>query len=64
MKQQPKPNVLQMNLPLVDLATADLPADKQRDLALALVELLLSASNAGGGRPSKGGDDDEPEAHP
>ena len=63
MKQQPKPNVLQMNLPLADLATADLPADKQRDLALALVELLLSAANTGGVRPSKGGEDDELEAH-
>lgn len=62
MKQQPKLNILQMNLPLLDLATAELPPDKQRDLGLALAELLLNAADTGSVRLSRGGEDDEPEA--
>ena len=63
MKQQPKLDILQMNLPLLDLATAELPPDKQRDLALVLAEMLLNAANTSGVRLSRGGEDDQPEAH-
>jgi hypothetical protein len=58
MKQQPKPPNLQRSLPLLDLIPAALPVDKQRELALALVELLLSATT----ESTVPGGDDEPEA--
>lgn len=59
MKQEPKPPNLQRNLPLLDLTPAELPVGKQRDLALALVQLLLSAASESA-VPQTGGDD-EPE---
>lgn len=46
MKPQPKPAHLQFNLPLLDLAPAALPADKDQELTLALVELLVSAASS------------------
>jgi hypothetical protein len=60
MKQQPRPRNLQLNLPLLDLTQAELPANEQRELALALTELLLSA--AGESAVPQPGGDDEPEA--
>ena len=38
------PTNLQFKLPLPDAPAAALPSDKQRELALALVELLLNAA--------------------
>jgi hypothetical protein len=61
MKQQPKTPNLQRNLALLDLTPAELPVGKQRDLALALVQLLLSAATESA-VPQTGGDD-EPQAN-
>jgi len=60
MKQQPKPPNLQLHLPLLDLTPVKLPTDKQRELALVLAELLMSAASESA-VPQTGGDD-EPEA--
>lgn len=55
----------QMNLPLLDLAEKpDLPADKQKELTRALVELLLHVAKEDFPTPSEGGEHDEPpQAH-
>ena len=46
---------MQFNLPLPDAPAAALPGNKQRELDLALVELLISAARESDGRPAKGG---------
>ena len=46
MKSQPKPTPDQLNLPLPHLAPIALPVGKDKELALALVELLVRAANA------------------
>lgn len=62
MKQPVKVPTLQFNLPLLDLPVLAVPPDKQRELALALVDLLIDAA-----RPHTesqvGGGGDEPEDH-
>jgi hypothetical protein len=55
------PTNIQFNLPLLDVPAAELPANKQRELALALVELLLNATRENAGLPAQG-DGNEPEA--
>jgi len=52
---------MQFNLPLPDVPTAALPVNKQRELELALVELLLSAARECVGVQAQG-DGNEPEA--
>jgi len=52
---------LQFKLPLPDAPAAALPSDKERELALALVELLLNAARGNHSHPKRGGGD-EPEA--
>ena len=44
MKRSAKPTVPQLNLPLIDVPAATVPGDKQRELAAALMELLISAA--------------------
>jgi len=44
MKAQPKSPFAQLNLPLLGLAPAALPAGKDQQLIEALIELLLSAA--------------------
>lgn len=61
MKRPAMPTNLQFNLPLPDAPAAALPSDKRRELALALVELLLSAARESESRQKRGGGD-EPEA--
>jgi hypothetical protein len=51
---------MQFNLPLPDAPAAALPRNKQRELDLALVELLISAARESTGRPAQGGGN-EPE---
>jgi hypothetical protein len=51
---------MQFNLPLPDAPAAALPGNKQRELDLALMELLISAAREGAGRPGQGGGN-EPE---
>jgi hypothetical protein len=52
---------MQFNLPLPDAPAAALPGNKQRELELALVELLLSAARENAGGPAQGGES-EPKA--
>ena len=51
---------MQFNLALPDALAAALPGNKQRELDLALVELLISAARESAGRPGQGGGN-EPE---
>jgi hypothetical protein len=46
---------MQFNLPLPDAPVAALPSNKQRELDLALVELLLSVARENAGGPAQGG---------
>ena len=46
---------MQFNLPLPDAPAAALPGNKQRELDLALVELLRSAARENVGSPAQGG---------
>lgn len=43
MKQPAQPSHLQLNLSLLNAPTAAIPGEKQKELTLALVELLISA---------------------
>jgi hypothetical protein len=52
---------MQFNLPLPDAPAAALPSNKQRELDLALVELLISAARESAGQPAERGGN-EPEA--
>lgn len=46
---------MQFNLPLPEAPAAVLPGNKQRELDLAVVELLLSAARGNAGGPAQGG---------
>jgi hypothetical protein len=61
MKRPAMPTNIQFNLPLLDVPAAALPANKQRELDLALVELLLNAARKSAGLPAQG-DGNESEA--
>jgi hypothetical protein len=57
----PKRNA-QLNLPLLDVPATVLPDNKQRELVMALVELLLGAANEKADQPiSRGSDESEVE---
>jgi len=62
MKQSAKPPSLQFNLPLLVLPALAVPKEKQRELALALVELLIEAARPHAEFRINGGGD-EPEAN-
>jgi hypothetical protein len=47
---------MQFNLPLPDAPAAALPSNKQRELDVALVELLLSAARENARGPAHGGE--------
>jgi hypothetical protein len=57
MKSQPNPHHDQLNLPLLNLSPTALPAGRDKELTLALVELLVRAASsgnvAGGGHESE-----------
>ena len=61
MKRPATPTNMQFNLPLLDVPAAALPTNKQRELELALVELLLNAARECADLPTQG-DGHEPEA--
>lgn len=61
MKRSAMPTNMQFNLPLLDVPAAALPVNKQRELDLALVELLLGAALKSLGLPAQG-EGNEPEA--
>ena len=44
MKDQSKPNLPQLNLPLLDQIPTALPVDKDEELVHALVKLLIGAA--------------------
>jgi hypothetical protein len=62
MKRPAQPPPLQLNLSLLTVAATAVPADKHRELTLALVELLVSAAREDAAPHANGGDD-EPETH-
>ena len=55
----------QLHLPLLDVAVSTgIPADKQKELTRALMELLLHVAQEDFRIPTEGGEDDEPpQAH-
>ena len=53
------PATIQLNLPLLQGPTRVVPDDKQADLTLALMELLIGAAHV----DLEDGGDDESEAH-
>lgn len=61
MKRPETPAIMQLMLPLPTAPAAVLPSDKQRELGLALTELLLTAARQNASRPGQGGGN-EPEA--
>jgi hypothetical protein len=62
MKPPTKLPPLQFNLPLLDLPALAVPKEKERELALALVELLIDAAHPHAEFQVNGGGD-EPEAN-
>jgi hypothetical protein len=60
MKRPAIPTNMQFNLPFLEAPAAELPNNKQRELDLALVELLISAARENAARQSEGGEN-EPE---
>jgi hypothetical protein len=57
MKQPTKSSPLQWNLSLLNVSATAIPDDRQRELTLALVELLISAAGEGAA-PGNGGEDE------
>jgi hypothetical protein len=63
MKRSAKPLIPQMNLPLLE-APATVPGDKQKELALTLMEILINAARENEIAPrAQGGEDEPAEAH-
>jgi len=60
MKRPAKRTVPQLKLPLIDLPAAAVPGNKQRELAAALMELLINAARESGEQRESGGEH-EPE---
>jgi len=58
MKQATKPPSLQFNLRLLDLPALAVPQEKRRELALALVELLIDAARPHAEIQGNGGGDE------
>jgi hypothetical protein len=62
MKETRKPSDRQLNLSLLNVAATAVPDNKQKELTLALVELLISAAGEGV-KPQPNGGRDESETH-
>ena len=58
MKLPAMPTNMQFNLPLLEAPAAVLPDEKQRELALALVEMLVAAAREDVRLPAQGGRDE------
>jgi hypothetical protein len=56
MKPSAKPFHLQLNLPLLNAPAAPVPDEKQKELTLALMKLLINAARENIEPPSHGGD--------
>ena len=63
MKQRSRSSKLQLNLALRNPAPLEVPAGKERELALALAELLLTAADDANQVPAQAGEggNNEPE---
>jgi hypothetical protein len=62
MKEPERPPHLQLNLSLLKASAIAIPEGKQRELTLALVELLIGAAGEDDKPPANGGED-ESETH-
>jgi hypothetical protein len=62
MKQPAKSPHLQLNLSLLNVSAAAVPDDKQMELTVALVELLIGAAGESGEGKANGGEN-ESQAH-
>ena len=62
MKRPAKPLYPQMNLPLFNVPATATPHEQQNELAIALMELLISAAEAKD-EQSKNGGKDESQTH-
>jgi hypothetical protein len=58
MKRSAKPLYPQMNLPLFSVPATAVPDDQQKELTLALMELLISAAEEQNDQPENGGKDE------
>ncbi len=56
MKRPANLTTQQLNLPLNDAPAAEVPGGKQRDLAVALMELLINAARESTERRENGGE--------
>lgn len=64
MKRSAKPSEPQMNLPLLDVPANAIPGHKQKELALTLMEILISAVRTNQPTSHTHGEKHEPtEAH-
>jgi hypothetical protein len=63
MKRSEKPLNLQMNLSLLSVSATAVPDDKQRELTLALMELLIKAAQKPSEPLHTNGGENEPKAH-
>ena len=63
MKRPDKPLDRQMNLSLLSMPATTVPNDKQRELAQALMELLISALRENIAHQENNGGEDESETH-
>ena len=63
MKRSDKPLDLQMNLSLLSMPATTVPDDRRRELAQALMELLISAVREEDVEQQNNGREDESEAH-
>jgi len=59
MKRSANRTTQQLNLSLNDAPATVVPKDKQKDLAVALMELLINAARENGGRENGGGHEPE-----
>jgi hypothetical protein len=60
MKRSAKQLQRQMNLPLLNMASATVPNHKQKELALTLMELLINAARENNLAARANGEQDEP----
>jgi hypothetical protein len=58
MKRSAKPLYPQMNLPLFNVPATATPDEQQNELAIALMELLISAAEAKDEQSENGGEDE------
>jgi hypothetical protein len=58
MKRSAKPLYPQMNLPLLNVPATEIPDDQQKELTIALMELLINAAEEKSEQQENGGKDE------